>query len=85
MLPPNLRPEVVQTWVSSRRKFISLPGQLSAVINNQEGIKAVVLGCTELSMLVDTKANVLPIYDSTEIHADAGVDWILGDALGGAM
>ena len=46
---------------------------------DQEGIKAVVLGCTELSMVVDTKANVLPIYDSTEIHADAGVNWILGD------
>jgi aspartate racemase len=44
---------------------------------DQEGIKAVVLGCTELSMLIDTKANVLPIYDSAEIHADAGVDWIL--------
>ena len=48
---------------------------------DQEGIKAVVLGCTELSMVVDTKANVLPIYDSTEIHADAGVNWILGDAI----
>ena len=48
---------------------------------DQEGIKAVVLGCTELCMIVDTKANVLPIYDSTEIHADAGVDWILGDAV----
>jgi aspartate racemase len=48
---------------------------------DQEGIKAVVLGCTELSMVVDTKANVLPIYDSTEIHADAGVDWILGDSI----
>ena len=47
---------------------------------DQQGIKSVVLGCTELSMLVDTKANVLPIYDSAEIHADAGVDWILGDA-----
>jgi aspartate racemase len=46
---------------------------------DQEGIKAVVLGCTELCMIVDTKANVLPIYDSTEIHADAGVEWILGD------
>ena len=46
---------------------------------DQDGIKAVVLGCTELCMIVDTKANVLPIYDSTEIHADAGVDWILGD------
>jgi aspartate racemase len=47
---------------------------------DQQGIKAVVLGCTELCMIVDTKANVLPIYDSTEIHADAGVDWIMGDA-----
>jgi aspartate racemase len=45
---------------------------------DQEGIKAVVLGCTELSMVIDTKANVLPIYDSAEIHANAGVDWILG-------
>lgn len=48
---------------------------------DQQDIKAVVLGCTELSMLVDTKANVLPIYDSAEIHADAGVDWILGDTI----
>jgi aspartate racemase len=48
---------------------------------DQEGIKAVVLGCTELDMIVDTKANVLPIYDSTEIHSDAGVDWIMGDAV----
>jgi len=47
---------------------------------DQEGIKAVVLGCTELDMIVDTKANVLPIYDSTEIHSDAGVEWIMGDA-----
>ena len=46
---------------------------------DQEGIKAVVLGCTELCMIVDTKANILPIYDSTEIHADVGVEWILGD------
>jgi hypothetical protein len=35
MLPPDLQPEAVQTWVSSRRKFIALPGQLSAVINNK--------------------------------------------------
>ncbi len=46
---------------------------------DQAGIKSVVLGCTELSMIVDTKANIVPIYDSAEIHADAGVDWIMGD------
>jgi aspartate racemase len=55
---------------------------LKTIITNvdKQGIKAVVLGCTELVMLVDTRANIVPIYDSTEIHADAGVEWILGDA-----
>ena len=47
---------------------------------DKDGADAVVLGCTELGMIVDTKANILPIYDSAEIHADAGVDWILSDA-----
>ena len=39
--------------------------------------QAVVLGCTELVMLVDTGANVLPVYDTTALHAKAGVEWIL--------
>ena len=43
----------------------------------KQDIDAIVLGCTELVMLVDTKANILPIYDTTQIHVDAGVDWIL--------
>jgi aspartate racemase len=46
----------------------------------KEDVQAVVLGCTELEMIVDTKANVLPIYDGTEIHAHAAVNWILGEA-----
>ncbi len=47
---------------------------------DKDGADAVVLGCTELGMIVDTKANILPIYDSAEIHADAGVEWIMNDA-----
>lgn len=45
----------------------------------KQDIDAIVLGCTELVMLVDAKANILPIYDTARIHVDAGVDWILGD------
>jgi aspartate racemase len=45
----------------------------------KEDVQAVVLGCTELEMIVDTKANVLPIYDGTEIHAQAAVDWIMDE------
>lgn len=41
-------------------------------------VQAVVLACTELELIVDVKANVLPIYDCTGIHAKAGVDFILG-------
>ena len=41
--------------------------------------QAVILGCTELVMLVDPVANVLPVYDTTALHAQAAVDWILGE------
>jgi len=44
----------------------------------KQDIQAIVLACTELVMLVDPDANVLPIYDTTRIHVAAGVDWILG-------
>ncbi|WP_240959816.1 aspartate/glutamate racemase family protein [Novosphingobium olei] len=44
----------------------------------QAGAQGVVLGCTELDMVIDVDANVLPIYDGTRIHAEAAVEWILG-------
>ena len=46
---------------------------------SQDGAQAIVLACTELEMVVDVDANVLPIYDGTRIHAEAAADWILGD------
>lgn len=54
--------------------------ELKTILTNlgQEGAEAVVLGCTELEMIVDVDANVLPIYDCTRIHAQAAVEWILG-------
>ena len=42
-------------------------------------VEAVVLGCTELVMAVDVRANVLPVYDTTAIHARAALDWMLAD------
>ena len=54
--------------------------ELKTILTNleQDGAEAVVLGCTELEMVVDVDANVLPIYDCTRIHAEAAVDWIMG-------
>ena len=40
-------------------------------------VQAIVLACTELVMAVDVRANVLPVYDTTAIHARAAVDWML--------
>ena len=45
----------------------------------QDGAEAVVLACTELEMIVDVDANVLPIFDSARIHCEAAVDWIMGE------
>ena len=39
--------------------------------------QAAILGCTELAMLIDPGATVLPVYDSTSLHAEAAVNWIL--------
>lgn len=53
--------------------------ELRTIVTNLEknGAEAVVLACTELNLLVDTDANVLPIFDGAEIHAGAAARWIL--------
>lgn len=42
--------------------------------------QAVILGCTELVLLVDPGASVIPLYDTTAIHAAAAARWILADS-----
>lgn len=59
----------------SQRKLKTLITELA-----KQKVQAVVLGCTELVMTVDTRANVLPVYDTTAIHSRAAVDWMLHDA-----
>lgn len=58
----------------SQRKLKTLITELA-----KKRIQAIVLGCTELVLAVDVRANVLPVYDTTAIHARAAVDWMLGD------
>ena len=59
----------------SQRKLKTLITELQ-----KQKVQAVVLGCTELVMAVDVRANVLPVYDTTAIHARAAVEWMLGGA-----
>ena len=58
----------------SQRKLKTLITELA-----KQKVQAIVLGCTELVLAVDTKANVLPVYDTTAIHARAAVEWMLAE------
>ena len=57
--------------------------QLKTIITNkaQEGADSIVLACTELNLVVDVDANVLPVFDSTRIHCEAAADWVLEQEL----
>ena len=43
----------------------------------REGVEAVILGCTELSLLIQTADTPLPLYDTTRLHADAILEFAL--------
>jgi aspartate racemase len=58
----------------SQRKLKTLITELA-----KQKVHAVVLGCTELVLAVDVRANVLPVYDTTAIHARAAVEWMLAE------
>ncbi len=45
----------------------------------REGAEAVILANTELGQVVDIDANVLPVFDSTRIHAERAARWIMGE------
>ena len=50
-----------------------------ALIERQRlrGAQAVILGCTEIGLLIDADCSPLPVYDTTVLHAAAAVDWML--------
>ena len=42
------------------------------------GAEAVILGCTEITMLIGDDDSPIPTYDTTALHARAAADFILG-------
>jgi len=52
-----------------------------AIINDlyQQGAQAVILGCTEIALLVQQQYTQVPLYDTTKIHADAAIAFALSD------
>lgn len=45
----------------------------------RQGAEGIILGCTEIGLLVKEKDSPVPLFDTTRIHAQAAVDWALSD------
>ena len=41
------------------------------------GAQAVILGCTEITLLIKQEHTSLPVFDTTALHAQAAVDWAI--------
>lgn len=52
----------------SRMQYLTIVEKLYA-----EGAEAVIMGCTEITLLINQKDTDVPLYDTTEIHAEEAV------------
>ncbi len=66
--------ELVQGIIreDSRKAFLDVIADLQS-----RGAQGVILGCTEIPLLVKQENVSIPIFDTTTIHAKAAVDWAL--------
>jgi aspartate racemase len=66
--------ELVKGVVSdeSRWKFQQIIGNLE-----NHGAEGVILGCTEIPLLISQKDVGIPVFDTTTIHAEMAVKWAL--------
>lgn len=61
-----------QLQAASRQRLLGMIDTLRA-----DGAQAVILGCTELAMLVGPADTDMPLFDTTALHAEAAVMWLL--------
>ncbi|MCL7945419.1 aspartate/glutamate racemase family protein [Marinobacter sp. ATCH36] len=57
---------------ASREAYLEIVNSLS-----KRGAQAVILGCTEIGLLIQQTDTNVPLYDTTEIHAKAAVEQML--------
>jgi len=55
--------------------------QIKMIINrlSDNGAQGIILGCTELPLLIKQQDSPIPIFDTTTIHSKAAVDYALKD------
>ncbi|MBW1675474.1 MAG: aspartate/glutamate racemase family protein [Deltaproteobacteria bacterium] len=57
---------------SSKEQYVSIMDHLV-----KHGAEGIILGCTEISLLVQGKDSQVPLFDTTKIHALAAVEYAL--------
>ncbi|TDP40614.1 aspartate racemase [Idiomarina aquatica] len=62
------------TTAHSRQCYVDAIDNLA-----ENGAQAVILGCTEIGLLISQSDTQLPLFDTTEIHTDAAVQWMPKD------
>lgn len=60
------------TTSASKQAYLDIVSDL-----HQQGAQAVILGCTEIGMLIKPADTTVPLYDTTELHANAAVTYAL--------
>jgi aspartate racemase len=68
--------ELVQGRIlpASKSKYVKIIENLQA-----HGAQGIILGCTEIGLLVQEQDCALPLFDTTRIHAEAAVEYALSD------
>ncbi len=59
---------------SSRQYYVDV---IKALVN--QGAEGVILGCTEIGLLITQADSPIPVFDTTAIHAAAAVEFLLAD------
>lgn len=58
----------------SKQSYLRIIDQLS-----QQGAEAIILGCTEITLLISQEDCRVPLYDTTRLHAESAVDFALSE------
>ena len=61
-----------QLLASSRQYYMQVINELAA-----QGAEGVILGCTEIGLLISQADSPIPVFDTTAIHAAAAVQFLL--------
>lgn len=61
-----------RTHDGSREAFLRIVDALAG-----KGAQGVILGCTEIGMLINQQDTPVPLFDTTAIHAEKAVQWAL--------